>query len=135
VADKIQWKGKWHLITAKGKLGDPCEPLVEGEDQQWVPDGAFGDFVRTGPSPISKPERRMPPGTRMYRVITQRDEFFKSSFNPEALEDLLNELSLDGWHVVSMVATDVGSFLGSFWAKGGGASRQELVVLLEKIAP
>jgi len=29
-----------------------------------------------------------------------------------------------------MVATDVGSLLGSFWGKGGGSSRQELVVLL-----
>jgi len=32
-----------------------------------------------------------------------------------------------------MTATDVGSFLGSFWNKGGGAARQELVVLLARI--
>lgn len=75
-----------------------------------------------------------PPGTRLYRVVTQRDEFFKSSFNPAALAELLNRESLAGWRVVSMTATDVGSFLGSFWGKGGGSSRQELVILLEKIA-
>jgi hypothetical protein len=70
----------------------------------------------------------------MYRVITQRDDYFASAFNPTALQELLNRESLAGWRVVSMTATDVGSFLGSFWGKGGGSSRQELVVLLEKIA-
>jgi hypothetical protein len=34
--------------------------------------------------------------------------------------------------VVSMTATDVSSFWGSFWSKGGGAARQELVILFEK---
>jgi|MudIll2142460700_1097286.scaffolds.fasta_scaffold486571_1 hypothetical protein len=71
-----------------------------------------------------------PPGTCEYRVITQRDEFFKTKFNPEALEELINRYASEGWRVVSMTATD--SFFDSFWAKGGGAARQELVVLLER---
>jgi Domain of unknown function (DUF4177) len=69
---------------------------------------------------------------KVYKVITQRDEFFRSKFNPEALEQLLNVHAAQGWHVVSVTATDVGSFFGSFWAKGGGSSRQELVVFLER---
>ena len=77
--------------------------------------------------PVPKP----PPGTTQYRVITQRDEFFESKFNPESLEALINMHAAEGWRVVSMTATDVGSFWGTFWAKGGGAARQELVVLLD----
>lgn len=73
------------------------------------------------------------PGARVYKVVTQRDEFFQSKFNPEALEQLLNQHARDGWRVVSMTATDVGSFMGTFWGKGGGAGRQELVVLLERV--
>lgn len=76
-----------------------------------------------------------PSGTKQYKVLTQRDEFFKSKFNPEVLQHVLNLHAIEGWRVVSMVATDVGSFLGSFWGKGGGSSRQELIVLLERTVP
>ncbi len=76
-----------------------------------------------------------PSGTKQYKVLTQRDEFFKSKFNPESLQHLINLHAIDGWRVVSVTATDVGSFIGTFWAKGGGASRQELVVLLERVVP
>lgn len=67
-----------------------------------------------------------------YKVVTQRDEFFESKFDPQRLEMLLNNYADEGWRVVSMTATDVGSFWGSLWPKGGGAARQELVVLLER---
>ncbi len=73
-----------------------------------------------------------PPGTRIYKVLTQRDQFFQSKFNPESLQALINIHAVEGWRVVSMTATDVGSFWGSFWGKGGGASRQELLVLMER---
>jgi hypothetical protein len=86
------------------------------------------------PAASAEPPPPPPPGTRMYKVVTQRDEYFQSAFNPEVLQTMLNKMALDGWRVVGMTATDVGSFMGSFWAKGGGAARQELVVLLEKIA-
>jgi hypothetical protein len=77
-------------------------------------------------SPAAEPDRRR------YKVVTQRDEFFGGAFSPEALEQLLNEYAADGWRVVSMTATDVGSLFGSAAGKGSGASRRELVVLLEK---
>lgn len=74
-------------------------------------------------------EPRIPrAGSCEYKLVTQRDEFFKSRFNPEALEELINRYADDGWRVVSMTATD----FGSFWAQGGGSARQELVVLLER---
>lgn len=138
MADKTFWDGRWHLVV-NGRLGPRCPELVDGADVKWVADGPGGEFRPESQAPTPRPPPPPPPpppsGTRIYRVVTQRDEFFKSAFNPTALQDLLNELSRDGWRVVSMVATDVGTFFGSFWAKGGGAARQELVVLLEKIAP
>lgn len=135
MADKTFWDGKWRLVV-DGKIGPRCGELIDGVDRKWVMEDSTGSLVPEGAEP--SPARIRPPlapGTRIYRVVTQRDEFFESAFNPVALQELLNELSLDGWRVVSMVATDVGSFFGSFWAKGGGAIRQELVVLLEKIVP
>lgn len=101
-------------------------------------DGVWAcERMHTYRPPVPTPAPRAPPspspkGTRQYLVVTQRDEFFKSKFNPEALQELLNSHAAQGWRVVSMTATDVGSFLGSFWGKGGGSARQELVVLLER---
>lgn len=92
-------------------------------------------FVETGGAEVVRliGTPYLPPaGMKIYKVLTQRDEYFRSQFNPEALQTLINLCASDGWRVVSMTATDVGSFFGSFWAKGGGASRQELIVLLEK---
>lgn len=90
------------------------------------------------PAPPTAPvfvPRRVPPGACEYKVITQRDEYFQAKFNPESLERMINMHAADGWRVVSMTATDVGSFFGSFWSKGGGSARQELVVLLERKVP
>jgi hypothetical protein len=78
---------------------------------------------------------QLPSGSKQYKVITQRDQFFQSKFNPEALQSLLNLHSSEGWHVVTMTTSDVGSFFGSFWSKGGGSSRQELIVLMERLVP
>jgi hypothetical protein len=82
----------------------------------------------------SVPPKRKP-GTKEYKVVTQRDEFFKSKFNPESLQELLNVYASEGWRVVGMTATDVGSFWGTLLPKGGGNARQELVVLLERTIP
>ena len=70
------------------------------------------------PAPAGTVPDVPPPGTRLYKVITQRDEFFRSKFNPEALQELLNRHARVGWRVVGLTATDVGSFFGSFWNKG-----------------
>jgi hypothetical protein len=96
---------------------------------RFVPQDAEGN-------PIALPVEAVnsAPGKLQYKVITQRDEFFQSKFNPEALQSLLNQHAAEGWHVVAMTTTDVGSFFGAFWSKGGGASRQELVILLERAA-
>jgi hypothetical protein len=104
------------------------------KNEFYVEASALPREAATAPAWTEPPVEPPPPGTRIYKVITQRDEFFASKFNPEGLERLLNQHAREGWRVVSMTATDVGSFLGSFWGKGGGAARQELVVLLERDA-
>jgi hypothetical protein len=118
---------KHEKATESQRQADETGRAVYWRGEQFIPKGSV--TAAEAPDP-----RAPPPGTRVYKVITQRDAFFASKFNPETLEKLLNQHARDGWRVVSMTATDVGSFFGSFWAKGGGATRQELVVLLERTA-
>lgn len=40
-------------------------------------------------SPSLSPPLQPPPGSRQYKVVTQRDGYFASKFNPEALQNLL----------------------------------------------
>jgi Domain of unknown function (DUF4177) len=126
-------------LVLKGGERCPCcgERLVDVENERCSACRNEFFIEVKAPTPEAAPakapviERKPPPaGSCEYTVITQRDEFFKSKFNPEALEELINRYAAEGWRVVSMTATD--SFFDSFWAKGGGAARQELVVLLER---
>jgi len=149
---KTFWEadGQWHWVDEGGSIGDRCpEPTVEEraaaeeEHQRRLQQRRADDsgqvvwwrghrFAPGAAAPAPVPGRRAKPGTREYRVITQRDDHFKSRFSPEALQDLVNALAADGWRVVSMSAADAGTFSGGRWGKGGGPARQELVVLLER---
>jgi Domain of unknown function (DUF4177) len=86
---------------------------------------ATGEEVRPLPP---KP----PPGTKEYKVLTQRDEWFKGKFDPEKLQAAINHYAVEGWRMVGVAASDVGSWMGSFAPRGGGATRQELVIFLER---
>lgn len=134
MANKALRKGKWHFITEKGRLGGECPEFVEGVDMLYVEDGAFGDYIaRKRPSQSAEPAAVRPaprPGQKIYKVLTQRDEFFGGKFNPETLEALVNQLAGDGWRVISVATADVSTFMGSFW--GGRGARQEMIVFLEK---
>ncbi len=84
------------------------------------------------PAPVEVFEpKRPPPGTREYRVITQRDEFFGGKFDPMKLQGLMNREAASGWRVVSVAAADVSTFWGSFWT--GRGARQELVIVMERV--
>jgi hypothetical protein len=131
---KVFWDGRWCTLTDTGLVGRRCDP-PEADDEVWEA-AEHGFQPKGGEKKIQPGEEGIPPpirpgpGMSEYKVITQRDEFFGSKFNPEKLEEYINIYAADGWRVVSVTATDVGSFWGSFWNKGGGAVRQELVVLL-----
>ncbi|HET8732364.1 MAG TPA: hypothetical protein VFM45_01205 [Anaeromyxobacteraceae bacterium] len=137
MADKTYWKGGWCLVVrgntsdAKGRLGAPCPLFVEGQDVKWVAEGnygASGHFIRA--EKASPPPPPLPAlGSRVYRVITQSDTWFKGAFSPELLERLLNELGQGGWRAVGMTASDSGTWSGSV----AGGPRSELVILLERV--
>ena len=63
------------------------------------------------------------PSKHQYKVITQKDRFFSSKFNPALIERALNEYAQEGWVFKSAVSADFGSL---------GMSRNELIIFMEK---
>jgi hypothetical protein len=63
------------------------------------------------------------PSKYQYKVITQKDRFFSSKFNPALIERALNEYAQDGWVFKNAVSADFGSL---------GMSRNELIIFMEK---
>ena len=59
-----------------------------------------------------------------YKVLTQKDKWFSSKFNPELLEAALNSFAEQGWKVVS---SSTAEFPGMF-----SANRQEIIIILER---
>jgi hypothetical protein len=124
MANKTFWKGEWRLVEhpnpldAKGRLGAPCPPFVEGQDAKWVAEGAYGasgNFV-----PAMHAAAPLPPlpvvGDRTYRVVTPADPWFGGKFGPERLEERLDALGREGWRAV-----------------GIAGNRADPVVLLERV--
>ena len=64
------------------------------------------------------------PKNHQYKVITQKDRFFSSKFNPALIERALNEYAQEGWVFKSAVSADFGSL---------GMSRNELIIFMEKV--
>jgi hypothetical protein len=131
--------GSWRVLTYDGSVGPKCPPPTAEERARWADEDKRLAEVRAAlpeklaasrksfPSIVEPP----PPGTRIYKVITQRDEFFGGKFNPVALTNLMNDLALDGWRVVAITTADISTFLGSFWA--GRDAREEIIVFMEKV--
>ncbi len=114
------WGQSWHWRNPDGSAGRKCDPPTEAEVKEWDRRSI------TFPVVVEPP----PPGTRIYKVVTQRDEFFGGQFDPVKLTQLMNELALDGWRVVAITAANVSSFFGTFWS--GREAREELIAFLEK---
>lgn len=110
------------------KIGDElvinakCEPPSHESQEEWLRRAAETGFPK-----ITEPPA---PGSRTYKVITQRDEFFGGKFDPLLLSNLLTDHAAEGWRVVSIASADVSTFFGTFWS--GRGARQELVIVLEK---
>ena len=60
---------------------------------------------------------------KQYKVLTQKDKWFSSKFDPEKLEQALNAYAEQGWRVV---ASTSGDFPGAF------GSRNEIIIILER---
>jgi hypothetical protein len=59
-----------------------------------------------------------------YKVLTQKDRWFKGNFDPEKLEEALNDFAQHGWRVVAASTSEMpGGFVGT---------RQEVLVILER---
>jgi len=64
------------------------------------------------------------PTKPQYKVVTQKDRFFSSKFNPALIERALNEYAQEGWVLKEAVSADFGSV---------GMSRNELILFMEKL--
>lgn len=64
------------------------------------------------------------PTKPQYKVITQKDRFFSSKFDPAVIEKALNEYAQEGWVLKQAVTADFGS---------AGMSRNELILFMEKL--
>jgi hypothetical protein len=58
--------------------------------------------------------------TMQYKVVTQRDRGFTGKVKPEAVEETLNALAMEGWRLVSATT---GSLNNSY---------EELIMILER---
>lgn len=63
---------------------------------------------------------------KQYKVLSQKDKWFSSKFDPAALEAALNSYAEQGWRVVS-------SFCGEFPGALGN-KRNETIIILERDA-
>ncbi|MDR0599699.1 MAG: DUF4177 domain-containing protein [Treponema sp.] len=61
---------------------------------------------------------------KKYKVLTQKDKWFSSKFDPGKLEEALNAYAEQGWRVISCTSGEFPGFIGS--------SRNEIIVILEK---
>jgi hypothetical protein len=66
-------------------------------------------------------------GARRYRykVLTQKDKWFSSKFDPTALEDALNAYAAQGWRVISCATAEIPGILG-------GTNREEMIIIMER---
>lgn len=65
-----------------------------------------------------------PPGTKEYKLLTQKDKWFEGKFDLARLEEAINAYARQGWVVKSMATPQVAGFTGGM--------REEIVVLLER---
>jgi hypothetical protein len=119
--------GSWRTIDQAGTIGERCTAPTAEERSRWAAEDASVTDARTRFPAIAEAP---PPGTRVYKVVTQRDQFFRGEFDPLKLTELMNSLALEGWRVVAITTADVSTFAGTFWS--GRGAREELIVFLEK---
>lgn len=63
---------------------------------------------------------------KQYKILTQKDEWFSSKFDPQKLEDALNSYAQQGWVVKAAFTAEIPGMFS--------ASREEALVILERDA-
>ena len=58
-----------------------------------------------------------------YKVLTQKDRYFGSKFDPQRIEEALNAYAQEGWVLKVGTTNDFPGF---------GAKRNELILILER---
>jgi hypothetical protein len=80
--------------------------------------------VETSSASAFVPATPAPAGTREYKLLSARDKIFEGRFDLARLEEVLNQLGLQGWVAKSMLAPHLKGF--------SGALEETIVVLLER---
>jgi hypothetical protein len=104
------WDGEQWTDQVRAKT-DPGGPRTVGSE-----DAPVG-----GPQPVAGSQTGSGP---IYKVLTQKDRFFKGKFDPQKLEAALNSYAEQGWAVAGVATADIPG--------GLGGSRQELVVVMSR---
>ena len=59
-----------------------------------------------------------------YKVLSQKDKWFSSKFDPDKLEEAINSYAQQGWRVISCATASFPGFMSG--------NREEMIVLLER---
>lgn len=109
--------------------------VVEGLDDAWAtpsaPDPAAPVSVPTAaaavePPPAPRPLPTPPRGGpfREYRLLSSRDKIFEGKFDLPRMEEIINQMALEGWVAKTMCLPHTKNFQG--------VVQEEVVVLLER---
>jgi hypothetical protein len=109
---------------------------VEGLDaSSWVVPAEAAITLKPGADPAAQavetpsasafvPATPASAGTREYKLLSARDKIFEGRFDLARLEEVLNQLGLQGWVAKSMLAPHLKGF--------SGVLEETIVVLLER---
>jgi hypothetical protein len=84
-------------------------------------------FVENNFSHATIPNGEIGMKQRRYKVLTQKDKWFSSKFDPNALEGALNAYAEQGWRVISCATAEIPGIFG-------GTNREEMIIIMEREA-
>ena len=58
-----------------------------------------------------------------YKVLSQKDKWFSSKFDPATLENAINTLAREGWTMKAAFSAQIPSF---------GGAREEAIIIMER---
>ena len=58
-----------------------------------------------------------------YKVLSQKDKWSTGKFDPETIEEVINDYAEEGWRVLQFVTTTIPGF---------GGAREEMIIILER---